>query len=78
MCFKIWEMKNTFELQDKEDAENLIEHGFDVEESHVSCHPLQGKYVNVSIMGLRSYIEDDDLIATLGDYGEVKSDVITS
>ena len=30
------------ELQDKEDAENLIEHGFDVEESHVSCHPPQG------------------------------------
>ena len=64
------------ELQDKEDAENLIEHGFDVEESHVSCHPPQGKYVNVSIMGLRSYIEDEDLIATLSDYGEVKSEVI--
>ena len=64
------------ELQDKEDAENLIEYGFDVEESHVSCHPPQGKYVNVSIMGLRSYIEDDDLIATLSDYGQVKSDVI--
>ena len=69
--------KYLIELQDKEDAENLIEHGFDVEESHVSCHPPQGKYVNVSIMGLRSYdIEDDDLIATLSDYGEVKSDVI--
>ena len=64
------------ELQDKEDAENLIEHGVYVEESHVSYHPPQGKYVNVSIMGLRSYIEDDDFIATLSDYGEVKSDVI--
>ena len=64
------------ELEDKEDAENLIEHGFDVEESHVSCHPPQGKYVNVSIMGLRSYIDDDDLIAILSDYGEIKSEVI--
>ena len=27
-------------------------------------------------MGLRSYIDDDDLIATLSDYGEIKSDVI--
>ena len=64
------------ELEDKEDAENLIERGFDVEESHVSCHPPQGKYVNVSIMGLRSYIDDEDLIAVLSDYGEIKSDVI--
>lgn len=48
------------ELEDKEDAENLIEHGLDVEESHVSCHPPQGKYINVGIMGLRSYIDDHD------------------
>lgn len=41
------------ELEDKEDAENLIE-------SHVSCHPPQGKYINVGIMGLRSYIDDHD------------------
>lgn len=40
---------------------NLIEHGFDVEETHVSCHPPEGKYVNVSIIGLRSYIDDDDV-----------------
>ena len=59
------------ELEDKKDAENLIEHGFDVEESHVSCHPPRGKY-----MGLRSYIDDDDLIATVSDYGEIKTDVI--
>lgn len=43
---------------------NLIEHGFDVEETHVSCHPPEGKYVNVSIIGLRSYIDDDDDVTT--------------
>lgn len=27
-------------------------------------------------MGLRSYTDDDDLKATLNDYGEIKSDVV--
>ena len=42
-------------------AEVLIEEGFDVEELHVCCHPSQGYYTNVSIMGLRSYVEDDEV-----------------
>lgn len=64
------------ELELKEDAEELIEHGFDVEESHINCHPPQGKFVNVSIMGLRSYIEDEDVKNVLSDYGELKSEII--
>lgn len=58
------------------DAEELIEHGLDVEESYINCHPPQAKFVNISIMGLRSYIEDEDVKNALKDYGELKSDVI--
>ena len=55
----------------------LIKEGFDAEELHVSCHPPQGYYtMNVSIMGLRSYIDDEDVVASLAPYGGIKSDVI--
>ena len=64
------------QLELKEDAEELIKHGFDVEESYINCHPPQAKFVNISIMGLRSYIEDEDVKNALKDYGELKSDVI--
>ena len=50
------------ELKSKNAAEALIEEGFDVEELHICCHPPHGYYTNVSIMGLRSYVEDYVLI----------------
>ena len=62
------------ELKSKNVAEALIEEGFDVEELHVCCHPPQGYYTNVSIMGLRSYVEDDEVIEALKPYGEIKSE----
>ena len=37
------------------------------------CHPPEGKFV---IVGLRSYIEDEDVKNALKDYGDLKSDVI--
>ena len=64
------------ECERKEDAETLVEQGFDMEEVHVCVHPPQGKYVNVSIMGLRSYIDDQDVKDALSVYGEIKSEVV--
>lgn len=64
------------ECERKEDAEVLVEQGFDVEEIHVGVHPPKGKYVNVSIMGLRSYIEDEEVKEALSQYGDIKSQVI--
>ena len=64
------------ELKSKNAAEALIEEGFDVEELHVCCHPSQGHYTNVSIMGLRSYVEDDEVIEALMPYGEIKSKIV--
>jgi hypothetical protein len=64
------------ELEAKTDAENLINNGFDVAEIHVDCSPPHGKFLNVSIMGLRSYIHDAEVIDALTEYGEIKSEVI--
>lgn len=63
------------ELKSKNAAEALIEEGFDVEELHICCHPPHGYYTNVSIMGLRSYVEDNEVIEALTPYGEIKSEI---
>lgn len=57
-------------------AEELIDNGFDCQELHISCHPPRGQSTNVSIMGLRAYIADDDILTALRPYGEIKGEVI--
>ena len=64
------------ELQSRGDAELLVDNGFDVNEFHIDCSPPHGKFVNVSIMGLRSYVEDEEVKSVLSEYGELKSEVI--
>ena len=64
------------ELNAVGDAESLIEEGFDLGDSHVICHPPRGQSVNVSIMGLRSYIDDEDVKEALSQYGEIKGEVV--
>jgi len=66
------------EVSNQQDAEALVEEGFDFKDTHVSCHPPHGKLTNVSISQhyLRSYIEDDEIKKVLNQYGEVKGDVI--
>ena len=64
------------EFSSVSDAEALVEEGFDVSELHVSCHPPHAQSINVSIMGLRSYIEDKEVRKVLSQYGEIKGDVI--
>ena len=64
------------ELSSKSAAESLIEDGFDVDDVHIICHPPHGYVTNVSIMGLRSYIEDCEVEEALSQYGEITSAVI--
>ena len=60
----------------KNAAELLIEEGYDVNEFHVCCHPPHGYFTNVSIMGLRSYVEDAQVLEALAPYGEIKSEIL--
>ena len=60
------------ELDSKEGADALIDEGFDFE----GVHPPHGCFTNVSILGLRSYVEDEMVVESLSQYGEIKSDVI--
>lgn len=64
------------ELTSADQAQDLIENGFDTESLHIRCHPPHGYYLNVSIMGLKAYINDDDVVAKLANYGEIKGQVI--
>ena len=64
------------ELESRSDAEVLVNNGFDVNEFHVDCSPPHGKFLNVSIMGLRSYVEDEEVKSVLSEYGDLKSEVI--
>lgn len=57
-------------------AQETIENGFHAESTHICCHPPHGYYLNVSIMGLKAYISDDDVLEKLSQYGEIKGHVI--
>ena len=65
------------ELDSKEGADALIDEGFDFEDVHVGVHPPHGCFTNVSILGLLSYFEDEMVVESLLQYGEIKSDVIS-
>ena len=64
------------ELQNKDQAEQLISDGFGINDLHVQPSPPQGQFTNVSIMNLRAYIEDTSIIKELEKFGEIKSEVI--
>ena len=64
------------EFKEKDDVEKIIEIGFDLASSHITCNPPKGYYINVSLMGLRACIEDKKVVETLSRYGEIKSPVI--
>lgn len=64
------------EFENKKHAEDFIDSGVDFHEIHLNCNPPHGYYVNVSILGLRAYIDDDKVIEALSEYGEIKSEVI--
>ena len=64
------------EFENKTHAEEFIDRGIDFNDIHLSWNPPHGYYVNVSILGLRAYIDDDKVIEALSEYGEIKSKVI--
>ena len=64
------------ELTSELQTQDIIENGFDAGSLHIRCHPPHGYYLNVSIMGLKAYISDDDVIEKLSNYGEIKGQVI--
>ena len=64
------------ELSNQDLTEELIENGFTAGDHHINCHPPHGYYLNVSIMGLKAYVADDEVTTSLQQYGEVKSSVI--
>ena len=57
-------------------VDELIEHGFDVEDFHFNCHPPHGYYLNVGVMGLKAFISDEEVINKLSTYGEIKGEVV--
>lgn len=64
------------ELTSQTQVQELIDNGFDADSIHIRCHPPHGYYLNVSIMGLKAYISNDDVCEKLSQYGEIKGQVI--
>lgn len=64
------------ELTSPNQAQEMIENGFDTGSNHIRCHPPYGFYLNVSIMGLKAYISDEEVCEKLQQYGEIKGQVI--
>ena len=64
------------ELTENKLAEDLIDSGFSIEELHATCNPPRGYYMNVSIMGLRAYVDNAEIIKALQPYGEIKGEVV--
>ena len=64
------------ELFTRDDVDRLLEDGIEVGKVHISCHPLNVRVTNVSILGLKSYVHDDDVKEALAQYGEVQGEII--
>ena len=68
--------KYLVELTETTHVQELIENGFDAGPNHIRCHPPHGYYLNVSIIGLKAYISDDEVHEKLAQYGEIKGAII--
>ena len=64
------------QLSDNQHVEYLLENGFDTATQHHQCHPPHGLYTNVSILGLKAFISDDEVTQKLQNYGEIKGEII--
>ena len=64
------------ELTSPNQAQEMIENGFDTGSNHIRCHPPHEFYLNVSIMGLKAYISNEQVCEKLQQYGEIKGQVI--
>ena len=77
---KVFQEINAFEylveLTTDHQIQEIIEHGFGSGDNHINYHTPRGYYLNVSIMDLKASFEDEEVIAKLSEYGEVKGSVI--
>ena len=64
------------EFETKEEAEKYLASGVDFHEIHLNCDSPHCYHINVSILGLRAYMDDDKVIEVLSEFGEIKSDVL--
>ena len=64
------------QLSDNQHVEYLLENGFDTATQHHQCHPPYGLYTNVSILGLKAFISDDEVTQKLQNYSKIKGDII--
>ena len=64
------------ELTSALQAHDMIENGFDTGSIHIHCHSPHGYYLNVSIMGLKAYISNNDVVEKLSNFGKIKGQVI--
>lgn len=64
------------EFAKKKHAEEFTDSSIDFNEIHIQCHPPHGYYINVSIIGLCTYVPDYQVVYTLQDFGEIKGDII--
>lgn len=55
-------------------AEEVIETSIDIKTCRTPCHPLHG--FCTMVMGLRAYVNDQEVVAALVKYGSIKADVI--
>ena len=63
------------EFSNAEQAERIIADGFDFNGLHVQLSPLVGQFTNVSIMGVRAFVEDIIVEEALSKYGEFRSEI---
>ena len=77
MVTPIWGTANQYlvELTSSNQAQEIIENGFDTGNNHIRCHLPHGLYLNDSILGLKAYISDEDICEKLQQYGEIKGQV---
>ena len=57
-------------------AINAQENDFDTGPHHIGSHPPHGYYLNLSIMGLKAYILDEEVYEKLTQDGEIKGAII--
>ena len=54
-------------VSDADQVREIIEHGFDFDKHHIDWNPPHGYYLNVSIMGLKAYVDDDAVTEKLSE-----------
>ena len=64
------------ELMEATHVQEMIENGFDSGSNHIRCHPPHVYYLNVSIIGLKANICDEEVHEKLAQHGEIKGQII--